>query len=117
LALEESLTEDFSALQIAQRAGAIVTHLDGREVTFEENIGKQYFNTNERYFTVCSANDVLHEQILKELAKINRQDHSHYRKILEENRRIRNGSYTELWGGQNPSKSDCECPKILFGYT
>jgi fructose-1,6-bisphosphatase/inositol monophosphatase family enzyme len=81
LAVEESHIENFSAIPIALQAGAVVTDFDGNEVVFEDQI-------NKRYFIVCSANEHLHEQVLRQLDKIHWKEHPHYKAILEENQQF-----------------------------
>lgn len=81
-AVEESHIENFSALPIALKAGAVVTDFDGNEVAFEDKI-------NKRYLIVCSANEHLHEQVLHQLNQIHWKEHPHYKRILEENQKFK----------------------------
>jgi fructose-1,6-bisphosphatase/inositol monophosphatase family enzyme len=60
LAWNEALTEVFSAIHIAERAGCVVTHWDGSPVRFRPDI-------NAVYSLVCSSNPVLHREVLKAL--------------------------------------------------
>lgn len=78
LALEEAHIENFSALPIAWRAGAIVSDFNGAPIRFEDKKDK-------RYFILCSATESLHEQVLREIEKIGWKEHPHYRQILKEN--------------------------------
>lgn len=78
LALEEAHIENFSALPIAWKAGAVVTDFDGDPVKFEDKKDK-------RYFILCTANESLHEKVLKEIAGIDWKNHPHYQQILQEN--------------------------------
>jgi fructose-1,6-bisphosphatase/inositol monophosphatase family enzyme len=75
---EEAHTENFSSLPIAWAAGAIVTDFDGQVVRFEDNIRK-------RFFILCTANERLHEQVLKEIRKLDWKNHPHYAQILATN--------------------------------
>jgi fructose-1,6-bisphosphatase/inositol monophosphatase family enzyme len=62
-AWNEALTEVFSAIFIAERAGCVVTHWDGSPVRFRPDI-------HAVYSLVCSANPRLHEQVLQALRGI-----------------------------------------------
>ncbi len=62
-AWNEALTEVFSAIFIAERAGCVVTHWDGSSVRFRPDI-------HAVYSLVCSANPRLHEQVLQALRGI-----------------------------------------------
>jgi len=62
-AWNEALTEVFSAVYIAERAGCVVSHWDGSPVRFTPNI-------HAVYNVVCSANPRLHEQVLQALKGI-----------------------------------------------
>ncbi len=62
-AWNEALTEVFSALPIAERAGCVVTGWDGSPVRFRPDI-------HAVYSLVCSANPRLHEQVLHALKGI-----------------------------------------------
>jgi len=62
-AWNEALTEVFSAIYIAERAGCIITHWDGSPVRFRPDI-------HAVYSLVCSANPRLHEHVLKALRGI-----------------------------------------------
>ena len=62
-AWNEALTEVFSAIFIAERAGCVVTHWDGSPVQFRPDI-------NAVYSLVCSANRRLHQQVLRTLKGI-----------------------------------------------
>jgi fructose-1,6-bisphosphatase/inositol monophosphatase family enzyme len=62
-AWNEALTEVFSAIFIAERAGCVVTHWDGSPVRFCPDI-------HAVYSLVCSANPRLHEQVLQALRGI-----------------------------------------------
>jgi len=62
-AWNEALTEVFSAIYIAERAGCVVTHWDGSPVRFRPDI-------HAVYTLVCSANLRLHEQVLQALRGI-----------------------------------------------
>lgn len=62
-AWNEALTEVFSAIYIAERAGCVVTHWDGSPVRFRPDI-------HAVYSLVCSANPRLHEQVLQALRGI-----------------------------------------------
>jgi len=62
-AWNEALTEVFSALFIAERAGCVVTHWDGSPVRFRPDI-------HAVYSLVCSSNPRLHEQVLQALRGI-----------------------------------------------
>jgi fructose-1,6-bisphosphatase/inositol monophosphatase family enzyme len=63
LAWNEALTEVFSAIHIAERAGCVITHWDGSPVRFRPDI-------DAVYSLVCSANPVLHREVLKALKRI-----------------------------------------------
>ncbi len=60
LAWSEALTEVFSALFIAERAGCVVSHWDGSPVRFRPDI-------HAVYRLVCSANRSLHAEVLRTL--------------------------------------------------
>ena len=60
LAWQEALTEVFSAVYLAERAGAIVTHWDGAPLRFRPDI-------HALYSLVCSANERLHADVLRAL--------------------------------------------------
>jgi fructose-1,6-bisphosphatase/inositol monophosphatase family enzyme len=62
-AWNEALTEVFSAVFIAERAGCVVTHWDGSPVRFRPDI-------HAVYSLVCSANPRLHEHVLQALRGI-----------------------------------------------
>jgi fructose-1,6-bisphosphatase/inositol monophosphatase family enzyme len=62
-AWNEALTEVFSAIFIAERAGCVITHWDGSPVQFRPDI-------NAVYSLVCSANPRLHENVLQALRGI-----------------------------------------------
>lgn len=62
-AWNEALTEVFSAIYIAERAGCVVSHWDGSPVRFRPDI-------HAVYSLVCSANPRLHEQVLQALKGI-----------------------------------------------
>jgi fructose-1,6-bisphosphatase/inositol monophosphatase family enzyme len=62
-AWNEALTEVFSAIFIAERAGCVVTHWDGSPVRFCPDI-------HAVYSLVCSANPRLHEEVLQALKGI-----------------------------------------------
>jgi fructose-1,6-bisphosphatase/inositol monophosphatase family enzyme len=62
-AWNEALTEVFSAIYIAERAGCVITHWDGSPVRFRPDI-------HAVYSLVCSANPRLHEHVLKALRGI-----------------------------------------------
>jgi len=62
-AWNEALTEVFSAIFIAERAGCMVTHWDGSPVRFSPDI-------HAVYSLVCSATPRLHEQVLQALRGI-----------------------------------------------
>lgn len=62
-AWNEALTEVFSAVYIAERAGSVVSHWDGSPVRFRPDI-------HAVYNLVCSANPRLHEQVLQALKGI-----------------------------------------------
>jgi fructose-1,6-bisphosphatase/inositol monophosphatase family enzyme len=62
-AWNEALTEVFSAIYIAERAGCPVSHWDGSPVRFRPDI-------HAVYSLVCSANPRLHEQVLRALQGI-----------------------------------------------
>ncbi len=59
-AWNESLTEVFSAVSIAERAGCVVSQWDGSPIRFRPDI-------HAVYSLVCSANPRLHEQVLQSL--------------------------------------------------
>lgn len=63
LAWNEGLTEVFSAVYIAERAGCVVSHWDGSPLTFKPDI-------HAVYNLVCSANSRLHAQVLETLKGI-----------------------------------------------
>ncbi len=63
LAWHEALTEVFSALPIAERAGCVVSHWDGSPVRFRPDI-------HAVYSLVCSANRRLHDAVLQALKGI-----------------------------------------------
>jgi fructose-1,6-bisphosphatase/inositol monophosphatase family enzyme len=62
-AWNEALTEVFSAIFIAEKAGCVVTHWDGSAVQFRPDI-------HAVYSLVCSATPRLHEQVLQALRGI-----------------------------------------------
>jgi len=62
-AWNEALTEVFSAIFIAEKAGCVVTHWDGSAVQFRPDI-------HAVYSLVCSANPRLHDQVLEALRGI-----------------------------------------------
>ncbi len=62
-AWNEALTEVFSAIFIAERAGCVVTQWDGSPVRFRPDI-------HAVYSLVCSATPRLHEQVLQALRGI-----------------------------------------------
>lgn len=62
-AWNEALTEVFSAVFIAERAGCVVTHWDGSPVQFRPDI-------HAVYSLVCSANPRLHEHVIQALRGI-----------------------------------------------
>jgi fructose-1,6-bisphosphatase/inositol monophosphatase family enzyme len=62
-AWNEALTEVFSAIFIAEKAGCVVTHWDGSAVKFRPDI-------HAAYSLVCSATPRLHEQVLRALRGI-----------------------------------------------
>jgi fructose-1,6-bisphosphatase/inositol monophosphatase family enzyme len=62
-AWNEALTEVFSAMYIAERAGCVVTHWDGSPVQFRPDI-------HAVYNVVCSANPRLHKEVLQALKGI-----------------------------------------------
>jgi len=62
-AWNEALTEVFSAIYIAERAGCAITHWDGSPVRFRPDI-------HAVYSLVCSANPRLHEHVLQSLRGI-----------------------------------------------
>ncbi len=62
-AWNEALTEVFSAIYIAERAGCVVTHWDGSPVQFRPDI-------HAVYTVVCSANPRLHKEVLQALKSI-----------------------------------------------
>ena len=57
------LTEVFSAIHIAERAGCIISHWDGSPVIFRPDI-------HAMYSLVCSANENLHRKVLRGLKGI-----------------------------------------------
>jgi len=59
-AWNEALTEVFSAIYIAERAGCVVSHWDGSPVRFTPDI-------HAVYNVVCSANPRLHAEVLQAL--------------------------------------------------
>jgi fructose-1,6-bisphosphatase/inositol monophosphatase family enzyme len=63
LAWNEALTEVFSAIYLAERAGCVVTTWDGSPVRFRPDI-------HAVYNVVCSANSRLHEEVLQALKGI-----------------------------------------------
>jgi len=63
LAIRQPFVDVFPGLAIAKRAGAVVTTFGGEEIVFEDDI-------DNRYDIVCSANPILHKQILAEIWKI-----------------------------------------------
>jgi fructose-1,6-bisphosphatase/inositol monophosphatase family enzyme len=63
LAWNEALTEVFSAIHIAERAGCVITHWDGSPVRFRPDI-------QAVYSLVCSSNRALHREVLKVLKHI-----------------------------------------------
>ncbi|MFQ6133887.1 MAG: inositol monophosphatase family protein [Armatimonadota bacterium] len=63
VAVQEAAVEVFTGMPIAERAGAVVTTFDGRQVAFEEDL-------NKNFAVVCSANEQLHHQALAEIAKL-----------------------------------------------
>lgn len=63
LAWNEALTEVFSAIHIAERAGCVITHWDGSPVRFRPDI-------QAVYSLVCSGNPALHRDVLKALKHI-----------------------------------------------
>lgn len=63
LAWSESLTEVYSAMFIAERAGCVITRWDGSPVRFTPDV-------HAVYNLVCSANIRLHRQVLDVLAHI-----------------------------------------------
>jgi fructose-1,6-bisphosphatase/inositol monophosphatase family enzyme len=63
LAWNEALTEVFSAVHIAERAGCIISGWDGSPVLFHPNI-------HAVYSLVCSANRRLHDAVLQALKGI-----------------------------------------------
>jgi fructose-1,6-bisphosphatase/inositol monophosphatase family enzyme len=62
-AWNEALTEVFSAIYIAERAGCVVSHWDGSPVRFRPDI-------HAVYNVVCSANPRLHKEVLQALKGI-----------------------------------------------
>lgn len=62
-AWNEALTEVFSAIQIAERAGCAISRWDGSPVEFRPDI-------HAVYSLVCSANAALHRQVLDALKDI-----------------------------------------------
>jgi fructose-1,6-bisphosphatase/inositol monophosphatase family enzyme len=62
-AWNEALTEVFSAIYIAERAGCAVSHWDGSPVRFRPDI-------HAVYSLVCSANARLHDEVLQALKGI-----------------------------------------------
>lgn len=63
LAWQEALTEVFSAVYVAERAGCVVSHWDGSPVRFRPDI-------HALHSLVCSANPRLHEDVLRALQGI-----------------------------------------------
>ena len=63
LAWQEALTEVFSAVYVAERAGCVVTHWDGAPVRFRPDI-------HALHSLVCSANPRLHDDVLRALGGI-----------------------------------------------
>ncbi len=63
LAWNEALTEVFSALHIAERAGCVISRWDGSPVVFRPDI-------HAVYSLVCSANRRLHDAVLQALKGI-----------------------------------------------
>jgi fructose-1,6-bisphosphatase/inositol monophosphatase family enzyme len=63
LAWREALTEVFSGLYIAERAGCVVTGWDGVPVRFEPDV-------HAVYSIVCSANRRLHAEVLRALEAV-----------------------------------------------
>ena len=63
LAWQEALTEVFSAVAIAERAGCVVTHWDGSPLAFRPDI-------HALHSLVCSANRRLHDDVLRALRGI-----------------------------------------------
>lgn len=63
LAWNEALTEVFSAIHIAERAGCVVTHWDGSPVRFRPDI-------QAVYSLVVSGNPALHREVLNALKHI-----------------------------------------------
>lgn len=63
LCWQEALTEVFSALYVAERAGCVVSHWDGSPVRFRPDI-------HALHDLVCSANPRLHDEVLRALAGI-----------------------------------------------
>jgi hypothetical protein len=63
VATAEALTEVFSALHVAERAGCPVSHWDGSPLRFQPDI-------HAVYNLVCSANPALHRQALEALKGI-----------------------------------------------
>lgn len=62
-AWQEALTEVFSAVYLAERAGCLVTHWDGSPVRFRPDI-------HALHSLVCSANPRLHDEVLRALRGI-----------------------------------------------
>ena len=60
LCWQEALTEVFSAVAVAERAGAVVSHWDGTPLRFRPDI-------YALYSLVCSANARLHDEVLRTL--------------------------------------------------
>ena len=60
LCWQEALTEVFSAVAVAERAGAVVSHWDGTPLRFRPDI-------HALYSLVCSANARLHDEVLRTL--------------------------------------------------
>lgn len=63
LAWQESLTEVFSAVYVAERAGCVVSRWDGSPVAFAPDI-------HALHSLVCSANRRLHDEVLAALAQV-----------------------------------------------
>jgi len=63
LAWQEALTEVFSAVYIAERAGCVITHWDGSPLRFRPDI-------HALHSLVCSANGRLHDDVLRALQGI-----------------------------------------------
>jgi len=62
-AWQEALTEVFSAVYVAERAGCLVTHWDGSPLRFHPDI-------HALHSLVCSANPRLHDEVLRALRGI-----------------------------------------------